>query len=135
METIPPRTTKKTIALDFDGVIHDYTDGWRNGEIYGAATPGAFETIEALLERGYAVFIHSSRDPQHIQSWLPTQKGWRFATEIILPDRRFWDVPNVVGITDRKVPAAIYVDDRAHKFDTSAQAAEHCWGELLELFL
>lgn len=130
-----PRTTKKTIAIDFDGVIHDYLDGWHGGEIYGSLTPRANEVIERLLERNYSVFIHSSRDPQTIQSWLAAQQDWHLPTQILTDEQRFWDVPGIVGITDHKKPAAVYVDDRAHKFDTEAKGAEHCWQELLELFL
>lgn len=36
---------KKSIAIDFDGVIHDYNNGWQNGKIYGKPIEGAFEGI------------------------------------------------------------------------------------------
>lgn len=128
------RTTKRTIAIDFDGVIHDYLDGWRDGEIYGLLTSGAVEAIEVLLKRNYAVFIHSSKHSQQILECLKRQETWTFPTEIIAPDRRFWDIPDIVGITDRKVPAFIYVDDRAYKFDTTTQSPIFCWLELTNLF-
>jgi hypothetical protein len=135
------RTTKKTIALDFDGVIHDYSGGWGDGEIRGEPTPRAFEVIRALLERRYSVFIHSARKPSQIRKWLLLREPFKAGSENRIPieciagDRRFWDVPMILGITDRKVPASVYVDDRAHRFDTSVKPAEHLWQELLEIYL
>lgn len=34
-----------TISIDFDGVIHQYSKGWQNGEIYDPPIRGAARFI------------------------------------------------------------------------------------------
>jgi hypothetical protein len=50
----------KTIAVDFDGVIHRYSKGWHDGTIYDKPEPGAKEAL-TLLMRDFEVFIYSTR--------------------------------------------------------------------------
>ena len=42
---------KKTIALDFDGVIHIWDKGWLDGTCYGKPIPGAIESIKYLSKK------------------------------------------------------------------------------------
>mgnify|MGYP003349447898 FL=1 len=51
---------KKTIALDFDGVIHDAYEGWGDGTCYGEPLPGALEAIKSLSEK-YKVVIFTAK--------------------------------------------------------------------------
>lgn len=60
----------KTIAIDFDAVIHKYSKGWQDGSIYDEAVPGAIKAINELLGQGYSVFIFSTRSPWQIKKWL-----------------------------------------------------------------
>ena len=60
----------RTIAIDFDGVIHKYEQGYKNGEIYDDPVPGAIEHINKLIEIGKQVFIFSTRSPYQIKKWL-----------------------------------------------------------------
>ena len=115
-----PRT-KKTIAIDFDGVIHGYDKGWQGGEIYGEVIEGAFEAIQRFFDDDYSVYIHSTRNAEQIQSWLHKRNDWKHPTCIIPDDMFFWNAVNVVGITNRKVPAVVYIDDRAIRFENWAQ--------------
>lgn len=139
--------TKKTIAIDFDGVIHAYSHGWADGTIYDLPVSGAFDTIEHLLIRGYAVFIHSARPPRAIKRWLEkfTQFDDRYPFTIpvkIVPWwYKFWDKAHVLGVTNRKMAAAIYIDDRAYFFggalplgDPRAKPASVHWDEILAMF-
>ena len=57
------------VAVDFDGVIHGYSKGWRDGTIYDGPVPGAVDALRTLMEH-YAVFIHTSRDPRQVMPWL-----------------------------------------------------------------
>ena len=66
---------KKTLCLDFDGVIHSYTSGWGGHEIIlDPPVPGAMAFLyDALKVFKVAVFSSRSSTPQGIsamQSWL-----------------------------------------------------------------
>ena len=100
---------KKTVAFDFDGVIHSYTSGWLGAEVVpDPPVPGIKESIEALREVGYEVIVVSSR--------ANTYEGAR-AISIYLKRNGI----RVDGITDKKPPALVYVDDRAICFDGNAK--------------
>ncbi len=51
----------KTIGVDFDGVIHKYSEGWKDGEIYDIPTYGVVSALAKLIELGYEILIFSTR--------------------------------------------------------------------------
>lgn len=69
----------KKICVDFDGVIHSYTSGWRGAEIIpDPPVPGAIDWLRSLIadERLY-VMIYSSRSKEPgaieaMRTWLQT---------------------------------------------------------------
>lgn len=118
----------KTIAIDFDGVIHKYSSGWQDGTIYDEPIDGSLEAIRDLLKQGYSVFIFSTRSPRQIKRWLDDKYPFfgnmtydlshgGYLTKVIPFWKKFWNEKEVLGITKRKLPAHIYVDDRAYKFE------------------
>ena len=127
----------KTIAIDFDGVIHSYDKGWQDGSIYGKPIEGVFESIDEFIKKGYSVFVFSTRSPFQIKKWLiehtfetefdteglggdPTYykyQKYSFSVKIIPFWVKFWNKEKIVGITRRKLPAHVYIDDRALKFN------------------
>jgi hypothetical protein len=124
----------KTIAIDFDGVIHKYSKGWHDGTCYDEHVEGVFEAIQRLMARGYTVFILSTRNSRQIKRWLRdrimeqdfgdhphdpqewTYPKYGFTCEIIPFWVKFWNKQSVLGITKRKLPAHAYIDDRAVTF-------------------
>ena len=49
---------KKTVCLDFDGVIHSYTSGWQGEEnINDSPLFGAVDSINQLRERGHTICL------------------------------------------------------------------------------
>jgi hypothetical protein len=141
----------RTVAIDFDGVIHKYSKGWQEGIIYDGVVTGAIKAINQLVFDGYSVFIFSTRTPKVIKKWLKDNHSnyllymskddfmdqfypmTKIDDEIIKAEEnvntklqyklkcisvfdKFWNEKNVIGITNRKLPAACYVDDRSLTF-------------------
>lgn len=100
----------RTIAVDFDGVIHDYAQGWGDGTIYGDPTPGAHTALTHLMDR-YAVFVHTTRVAVHAAEWITDRLA--IPTTTVNPDGQFWNRQGVLLVTSRKYPALAYIDDRA----------------------
>jgi hypothetical protein len=95
----------KTIAVDFDGVLHGYRDGWRDGAIYDAPVDGAASSLRRLRKHGYRVLVHSTRanDVIHrlrMEDWLKHHE---------IPFDEIWCEPG-------KPIAEFYIDDRAIRF-------------------
>ncbi len=109
-----------TVAVDFDGVIHAYSDGWQDGTIYDGPVPGAIGALQALMAR-YAVVVHSTRNPEQIAPWL-RERGIRCVTDDDFDEREFWNVLGTALVSRRKYPAVAYIDDRAIRFASWDQA-------------
>ena len=97
---------QKTIAIDFDGVIHAYSKGWHDGTCYDEPVEGAKEALERLCKRGYHIVIFTCR--------AETEQG----TEDVLAWclNNFHDLVLKYGIeiTDKKPKAIAYIDDDRH---------------------
>jgi hypothetical protein len=88
---------RKTIALDFDGVLHRY-NGYNGGFIDGPID-GAREAAQALLDRGHTVVVFTTRDKATVETWLAAH-GFP-----------------ALEVTDVKRPFYVIVDDRAFVFN------------------
>lgn len=110
-----------TVAIDFDGVIHGYSRGWQDGSIYDPPIDGAIEGLRELL-LDEAVFVFTSRDPSQVARWL-TGYGFDVVADTGPgPGRHFWNQRGVLLVTNRKLPATSYLDDRAVRFTSWPQA-------------
>lgn len=143
----------KTIAIDFDGVIHKYSKGWQDGSIYDEPIEGAIKAINDLVDRGFSVFIFSTRPANQIKNWLKQHSNkllyhskndfldmyapmipkeeeqviidaennnWnilQFKVKKIWFWTKFWNNTEVIGITNKKLPAHLYLDDRSLCFN------------------
>jgi len=110
-----------TVAVDFDGVIHTYDRGWQDGSIYGEFMPGAVEGLTRLMQR-YAVFIHTSRKPRQVARWIERNSGYGIECTTRVPRKGFWTERGYLLVTNRKLPAVAYIDDRGIRFHNWAQA-------------
>lgn len=106
---------KPILCLDFDGVIHSYTSGWKGARnIPDPPMPGALNFIAEAIEEGWDVVIHSSRARYFggisaMRAWLREHAGLGWDTMgPSLCDVRFvrW-----------KPPAVVTIDDRAMRFE------------------
>ena len=98
-----PKTTEHmhpiTICLDFDGVCNTY-DGWKGkGELF-KPLPGLEGFLVALKERGYQIFVFSTRGPEKLSQWF-----------------HLYGLNHLIdGYPIQKPPAVMYVDDRGFNF-------------------
>ena len=99
---------KKTLAIDFDGVIHKYSQGFKGlDNIYDGPMDGTHEALTKLKEEGYTLKILSSRPKEYIIKWLEENNLDKFITEV----------------SNHKFPASLYIDDRGFNFKN--------WGQCL----
>lgn len=109
----PTVTRRKCLAIDFDGVIHRYSKGWRSGEIYDSID---ITGIREGQEAGFAVAILTTRDVVQVASCLRGYvEGCRIVADIKCK-LRFWnggDSGLDILVTNRKIGAVAYIDDRA----------------------
>ena len=59
---VPPGFEReiKNIAVDFDGVIHDFSKGWHDGTCYGDPLPGSLEALRSLSKK-FNVIIFTAK--------------------------------------------------------------------------
>jgi hypothetical protein len=90
------------VAVDFDGVIHSYTSGWKGADVIpDPPVDGAIDFLRELAAADYDVVIRARHD------------GGAEAAEAYLRQHGF-DGP--VLVTAEKVPALFYIDDRGWRF-------------------
>jgi hypothetical protein len=112
----------RTIAVDFDGVIHAYRQGWQDGSIYDDPHPGALDGLRTLMGH-FAVFVHTSRNARQVAEWLADHGIETCVEGQIHAPMTFWNDRDRLLVTNRKLPAWRYVDDRALLFTS--------WGQTL----
>lgn len=109
-----------TIACDLDGVVHQYSRGWYDGTIYDPPMPGAIDGLRQLMKHE-AIFIHTTRDTHQTVAWLHAQ-GLPAVADSPVSARVFWDNRDTLLVTNRKLAARAYLDDRAIRFVSWDQA-------------
>jgi hypothetical protein len=98
-----------TIAIDFDGVIHQYSKGWYKGEIYDPPVKGTREAITKLKNEGHKIIIFSVRTNKIYhqgEGQLQLMRNW--LAEHNIPYDKIWNYGKPI--------ADVYIDDRAVTF-------------------
>lgn len=110
---------KKTIVFDFDGVIHQGYDGYRDGSIYGTINYELLDLIQQLLN-SYYVCICSNRPKQQIIEYMNNlnYKNLEFIDAETTGNLPFFDVEGKIGVSNYKIAGIIYIDDRGYKYST-----------------
>ena len=107
----------KTIAIDFDGVIHKYSKGWEDGEIYDKPMEGVLEALRILYLKGYGITVFTTReDLADVKSWIRKQYNREYPNSEMIE----------LNVTNYKPKAIAYIDDRAIRFTN--------WKDMLNYF-
>ena len=98
---------KKILCVDFDGVIHSYSSGWKGADnIPDLPVPGAMEwLIHTSQEPDYEVAIYSARSAQ--AGGIQAMKAW--LAKHGMPGGNIDDL----SFPTQKPPAYLTIDDRA----------------------
>jgi hypothetical protein len=109
----------KTICLDFDGVIHQFTTPWTEScVIPDPPVPGAFEAIVAYMDAGIRVAVLSARSATNagrdaMAGWFQSRGGGHLLKrETVIDGTRV----RSLYFPECKPAAVLYVDDRAWQF-------------------
>lgn len=105
------------VAFDFDGAIHKYSKGWQDGSIYDEVNVDVLDIIATLQLHNIPCVIMSTRDPQQIKDWW--DKQWfseGIQVKVLDFDTVFYNDCTCLGITNRKIAAQLYIDDRAYRY-------------------
>lgn len=96
---------QQTIAIDFDGVLADYSEGYKGKDVFGSMVPGADNATKVLKENGWTIIIYTTRPATDaLKKWLsdnnitydyinenPNQpeesKGCKLMADVYLDDR------------------------------------------------
>jgi len=110
----------KVIAVDFDGVIHGYSNGWQDGLPYDKPVEGAKESLFKLIEQGYHVMIYTTRCNHDL---LDTDRDRAQDVEDYL--NRYGIPFSEIYTGNGKPKFMVTIDDRAISFKGN-------WSEVLE---
>lgn len=105
------------VAFDFDGVIHKYSKGWQDGSIYDGVNADVLDIINTLMMNNIPCIIMSTRDPQQIKDWWDKQLfSGGIKLKVLDFNTVFYNDCDCIGITNRKIAAQLYIDDRAYRY-------------------
>lgn len=112
---------KPILCLDFDGVVHSYTSGWKGARnIPDPPVPGALQFIADALDAGWDLVIHSSRARyfggiRAMRRWLRVHAE---AEGLWDQEKHSFMLPSLMDVrfTRWKPSAVVTLDDRALTF-------------------
>lgn len=95
---------QKTICIDFDGVIHDYSKGWQGEDVFGQMIPNADTGTATLKKNGWTIIIFTTRKKTaKLEKWL---------AENNISYDHINENPNQPEHTSGKIIDDVYLDDR-----------------------
>lgn len=106
--SITHETHKPTICIDVDGVIADYSGGFKGPGVIGEPLPGARKFLDRLRAAGWKVIIFTTRGNDVMKQYM--EQHDLYYDEIN-------DNPSLRGENPGKPIAAIYLDDRGIRFN------------------
>ena len=110
---VPPGFEKdlNNLAIDFDGVIHNFDKGWHDGTCYGDPLPGSLEAVKSLSKKYNIIIFTAKAKPSR-----PLVNG-KTGTELVREWLNDHDVLQYIDeITSEKPRSQVYIDDKGYHF-------------------
>lgn len=107
----------RTIAIDFDGVIHSFEYGYHDGTIYGTPIEGSIESLKYLSEK-YKIVVFTAKakaDRPLINGKTGIELVWEWLEKNNI--RKY-----ISEVTAEKPRCICYIDDKAIQFQNWKQA-------------
>jgi ribonucleotide monophosphatase NagD (HAD superfamily) len=114
MNRFPPgfEQDDKNLAIDFDGVIHNFDKGYHDGTCYGNPIQGSLEALKELSKTFKIIIFTAKAKPNR-----PLVNG-KTGTELVSEWLKKYGVLDCVSeITSEKPRAILYVDDNGYRFE------------------
>jgi len=111
---------KKTVLIDFDGVIHSYTSGWKGANVIpDAPVPGAIKFLQELVDDPeLEPIIFTTRVLAHNCDGTPSEATPESVTRLIntylICNGLRTEHP--LEVTATKRAAVLQIDDRVYRF-------------------
>lgn len=106
------RSWTPLIAVDFDGVLHDYDGYWRPSLITGKAIPGSMEFLyEVYCTSNYDLAVTSARS--RFFFGRRAMKKWLFLNLYRVYGAVAYSILDWIQLPKHKPGAIVYIDDRA----------------------
>ena len=101
----------KTVAIDFDGVIHNDIEGFHDGTIYGDIIDGSQDAIKQIAQKYHIVIFTAKAKKERplINNMTGKELVWEWLQKHDLDQY-------VDEVTAEKPRAFLYIDDRGYKF-------------------
>lgn len=101
----------KNIAIDFDGVVHNFDKGFHDGTCYGEPLDGSLDALKTL-SNDYNIIIFTAKAKPN----RPLVNG-KTGTELVKDWLKKHNVLQYVKeVTAEKPRAMIYIDDKGYYF-------------------
>ena len=118
---VPPgfESDIKNIAIDFDGVIHNWDKGWHDGTCYGEPIEGAIDSVKKLSKKYNIIIFTAKCKPDR-----PMVNG-KSGYQLVLDRLIRYDLDDCVSeVTCEKPRAQLYIDDKGYYFESWDKALE-----------
>lgn len=109
---------RPTICVDFDGVIADYSEGFKGRGVFGDSIPGSSVVLNTLHKEGWKIIVFSTRGEVSLLKDYLIRNGIPF-------DEINKNSDNPPGTNEGKPIADVYLDDRAIQFNGDWSQAYH----------
>jgi phosphoheptose isomerase len=123
--TVPPgmEEERNNLAIDFDGVIHNFDKGWYDGTCYGEPIEGSIEALKKLSEKYNIIIFTGKALPD--RPLVNGKTGKQLITEWM---EKYNLLQYIDNITYSKPRAEYYIDDKGIFFNNN-------WEEILNKIL